>query len=265
MPDHDLEDLVNRRHVYGAVAVCTVLAILVAATAASAMTPGKITKESLAFGERSVSYYLFVPKRVVAATPAPMLVLLHGSGRNGSTLVEPWKDLAGKEGIVLVGPDAQDSQAWNVPADGPAAICALVLELQKTLPVNPRRVYLSGHSAGAVFTLYMSVLESGFFAAGALHAGAWRAQDDFRGIAQAERKIPLAIWVGDRDQFFPVAGVTATAEAFRKNGHPVEFEIIKNHDHNYYIISGTVNAAVWAFLKGWQLQADPTYTPYQFR
>lgn len=182
------------------------LLIGLAATAAPAMTPGKITKEIFAFGERSIAYYLFVPRSVVAATPAPMVVLLHGSGRNGSTLVEPWKDLASQEGIILVGPDAQDSQAWNVPADGPAPLCALVLELQKTLPVDPRRVYVFGHSAGAVFTLYMSVLESGFFAAAALHAGAWRAQDDFKGTGQAERKIPIAIWVGDHDQFFSRRG-----------------------------------------------------------
>jgi hypothetical protein len=38
--------------------------------------------------------------------PLAVLVLLHGSGRNGEIMVKEWKDLAAREGIVLVAPDA---------------------------------------------------------------------------------------------------------------------------------------------------------------
>jgi len=239
--------------------------VFVAAWAAAA-TPGRITKESFRFGDRVVSYYLFVPKSVTTPGSAPMIVLLHGSGRDGSTLVEPWKKLAEKEGIVLVGPDAQNPQLWQVPTDGPAPLCGLVDELRKSLPVvNPRRIYLFGHSAGAVFVLYISMLESEYFAASALHAGAWRSPGEFTAIESAERKIPIAITVGDNDRFFPVDAVKATAGALEKAGMPVRFDVVKNHDHNYYVVSDSVNAWAWAALKSHSLAGDPQYTPHQFR
>ena len=239
--------------------------VLVAASAAAA-TPGKITKESFKFGDRTVTYYLFVPKNITAPGSAPMIVLLHGSGRDGSTLVEPWKKLAEKEGIVLVGPDAQDPQLWQVPTDGPEPLCALVDDLRKSLPVvNPRRIYLFGHSAGAVFVLYISMLESEYFAAGALHAGAWRSPGEFAAIESADRKIPLAITVGDNDRFFPLDAVKATAGALEKAGMPVAFNVVRNHDHNYYIVSDSVNAWAWTALKSHALDGDPKYTPHQFR
>jgi predicted esterase len=46
-------------------------------------------------------------------------VLLHGSGRNGLSLVEKWKDLASKEGIILAGPDAANPNVWSPSEDGP--------------------------------------------------------------------------------------------------------------------------------------------------
>ncbi len=67
------------------------LAVVVSVSSVSAATPGKITKEKFNFDGRPVSYYLFVPKSVSAQAPAPVIVLLHGSGRNGSSLAEPWK------------------------------------------------------------------------------------------------------------------------------------------------------------------------------
>ncbi len=53
--------------------------------------------------------------------------------------------------------------------------CAIWLKSLKTkYPINPRRVYLFGHSAGAIFALHMSLMESQYFAAAAVHAGALR-------------------------------------------------------------------------------------------
>jgi poly(3-hydroxybutyrate) depolymerase len=242
------------------------LAIIMAAPAAQAATPGKVTKEQFIHGARRISYYLFVPKEPTAPASAPLVVLLHGSERDGSSLIDPWKRLAEKEGIVLLAPDAQNLQGWNVPVDGPEPLCSLVDHLRQSLPViNARRMYLFGHSAGAVFLLYMAMLESDYFAAGALHAGAWRSHDDFAAVETLGRKIPLALTVGDGDRFFPVADVEATAEALRKAGVPVEMEVIPSHDHNYYLISGKVNDWAWAELKRHALSEDPRFIPRQFQ
>lgn len=85
--------------------------------------------------------------------------MLHGSGRDGFSLIDKWKDLASKEGIIIVGPDA-NGEGWSTPRDGPAFLHDLVEELKSTYPINPRRVYLFGHSAGAVFALMMSTVDA---------------------------------------------------------------------------------------------------------
>src|SRR2546425_7221559 len=64
-------------------------------------------------------YYLFVPDSL-DARPVPLLIVLHGSGRDGKSLVDPWRDLASREGFIVAGPDAADRRAWIAPDDGPA-------------------------------------------------------------------------------------------------------------------------------------------------
>lgn len=240
------------------------LLVLPHAGLARAWEPGKIAKDTFKSGDQAVAYFLYVPKGVSVETPAPLLLLLHGSGRDGRTMIDEWKKQADKERIVLAGPNAQDPRGWYLPADGPGLVCALLSDLQRTLPVNPRRTYLFGHSAGAVFGLYLAMLESHYFAAAAVHAGAWRTQEERQAAGWCERKIPVAIFVGERDAFFPVDAVKATEAALKEEQVPVQVEIIANHDHNYYALSGRINESAWGFLKPRELTAAPKFSEHTF-
>lgn len=222
--------------------------------------PNKIVKESIVSNQKKRTYYLFVPASVTA--PAPLVVLLHGSGRNGLSLVERWKDLAIKEGVIIVGPDALGGGGWSAPTDGPGFLHDLTQELKAKYPVNSRRIYLFGHSAGAVFALLMSMAESEYFAATAIHAGAFRLRDEFQSINQARRKIPLAIWVGTVDRFFPLADVRATRDALRAKGFTIDVTEMPGHDHWYYDLAPEINAAAWEFLKRYELSNEPRYAEY---
>ncbi|HVF86732.1 MAG TPA: hypothetical protein VM866_04040, partial [Pyrinomonadaceae bacterium] len=48
----------------------------------------KIEKITFPYGDNKRSYYLFVPDSTKAQTNVRLVVLLHGSGRNGLSLVE---------------------------------------------------------------------------------------------------------------------------------------------------------------------------------
>lgn len=222
----------------------------------------KISKEKFDSPQGKRTYYLFVPDSVKTGAPAPLLVLLHGSGRNGLSLAEKWKEIASREGLILVAPDAHNSQGWFIPKDGPEFIHDLVETLRSKHPVNPRRVYLFGHSAGAVFALNLAMLESEYFAATAVHAGAWREEREFSYIKYAKRKTPLAIFVGDRDASFPVNNVKATEAALRGQGFNVEVTLMKGHDHWYYDLAPEINRNAWDFLKRHALDEDPKHTEY---
>ena len=222
----------------------------------------KILKETIISQGKPRAYYLFVPPNLKTSTPAPLIVMLHGSGRNGLSLVERWTDMAKQEGIILVGPDSIDTTMWSMPIDGPDFLHDVVEAIKAKYPVNPRRVYLFGHSAGASFALNMSLLQSEYFAATAVHAGALAS---YSLTAYAKRKTPMAIWVGTKDQFFPLALVRATRDELNKRGFALELTEIPNHDHSYYNLAAKLNHDVWAFLKKYELAEDQRYEQYNIK
>ena len=220
-----------------------------------------ITKELIKSRGVERAYYLYVPSTVKG--PAPLIVMLHGSNRTGVTLVEKWKDYAKKQNIIIVGPDATNLRGWGSPQDGPEYLHDLVEELKTKYPINPRRVYLFGHSAGASFSLHMGLMESQYFAAVAIHAGALRS-DDMRVIELAKRKIPISMQIGDSDPMVPLKIVRATRDALKEAGFPVDLIEIENHDHWYYDKASKFNQTAWEFLKKYELDADPQYQKYNW-
>jgi poly(3-hydroxybutyrate) depolymerase len=235
------------------------VALLSFASLSFAEDKPKAQKLTLNFEGKLRTYYVFVPD--AGQTNLPLLLLLHGSGRNGLSLIDPWKDIAAKEGIVLVAPDASNSSQWNQTTDGPDFIHAVVEAAKSNYSVDPRRVYLFGHSAGAVYALYLSVVQSEYFAATAIHAGCLL-PDDFRIIDVAARKIPIGIWVGTNDPYFSLSAVQATRDAFNSRGFSLQITQIPGHDHNYYAVAGKINPAIWAFLAPTALASDPSYRIY---
>ncbi|HYW70553.1 MAG TPA: alpha/beta fold hydrolase, partial [Pyrinomonadaceae bacterium] len=152
---------------------------------------GKVLKESFISHGKSRIFYLFVPENLKPTQPAPLIVLLHGSGHNGLSLVDKWKDLAAREGVIIAGPDSADPSIWSPVADGPDVLRDLVEQLRSKYSINSRQIYLFGHSGGAVYALTVSMLQSEYFAATAVHAGAWRQTQEYQLPKMATRKIPI--------------------------------------------------------------------------
>jgi poly(3-hydroxybutyrate) depolymerase len=225
---------------------------------------GKSSKETISSANKQRTYYLFVPESGDTPRKHPLLLLLHGSGRNGESLIDKWKDLADKEKIIVAAPDSTDSAQWSIGKDGPDFLRDVVEALKAKYPIDERRVYLFGHSAGAEFAIYMSLLESEYFAAMAIHAGALR-PEEYSVIDRATRKIPMAIWVGDRDRFFPLKLVRGTRDVLVSKGFSVELNEMPNHDHWYYDLAPKINRSAWEFLSKHQLAGDPQFKQYQFQ
>jgi predicted esterase len=123
-------------------------------------------------------------------------------------------------------------------------------------PIDDRRIYLFGHSAGAQFALALVLLDSDYYAAAAIHAGTLP-PGIMPALSLPHRRMPVAIWVGDRDPNFPADAVRETKRVMDANGYDVRLSVVAQHDHDYYAVSGTVNASAWAFLKQYQLPASP--------
>jgi predicted esterase len=164
----------------------------------------------------------------------------------------------------VVGLDSRNSEAWKAPDDGPEVLRSLVEAVQQEHPVLERRVYLFGHSGGAVFALIVSLMESQYFAAAAVHAGSFRSSAEAATVELVARPIPIKMIVGDRDRFFSVESVEATAALFRDHEIPVEVEVVKGHDHWYYSKAKAFNESAWEFLSKHELAMPPRFTHHAY-
>ena len=224
----------------------------------------KVVKETFGAGGRNRTYYLFVPDQATVDTPAPLLLLLHGSGRDGRSLLDPWLPFAKDFGILLLAPEANNRQVWSMRDDGPDFLYSLIEMIRVRYPVDPRRLYIFGHSAGALHGLTMAVLESEYFAAAAVHAGTIPDQV-LPFIGQAPRKTPISIWVGTNDPLFPVHAVRATQLTLNRQGFAVDVIEIPSHTHDYYNRASDINRQAWQFLQKHRLGDDPKYQRYEAR
>ncbi|MGA9586982.1 MAG: alpha/beta fold hydrolase [Terracidiphilus sp.] len=224
---------------------CSAMTLCALLLTLPASAKDKIAKLSFDFSGHARVLYVVVPEK---QGPMPVVVLLHGSGRNGEIMAQAWKDLAGREGFIVAAPDAFGSTGWGSVVDPPEFFRAVIDQVKAIHPVDESRIYLFGHSAGAAYALFLAIMDSDLFAATAIHAGALQANPEGL-FEQAERKMPIAIWVGDRDPNFPVEIVMATKRLYDANGYHVELSVIPNHDHNYYVISDEINGKAWNFLK----------------
>jgi len=245
------------------------LALLLALlfTTASAATP---EKQTITFEGRERVYYTVAPEKAVAApemtaAPAPLLLLLHGSGRDGMSQIEQWQALAEQEGLVLVAPNSLNSGEWSMGVDGPEFLHEIVEAVRGKYSIDGNRIYLFGHSAGAVFALYMGLMESQYFAAAGVHAGAIREEFYSSLDNVAKRKLPLAIWVGTEDPYFSLTMVKGTQSELQKHGFDAQVFEMKGHDHDYYAVAKDLNPKIWSFLSASSLGADAKWQTYHFK
>ena len=244
---------------------CAVLMLIIGAAfvRTDAQTGDQDLRLTLVSGGRDRAYRVFVPDGFGKSGPGPAVVLFNGSGSPVDGLMNPWKEIARKEGVALIGPEAFASGAWRIPEDSPEFTGEAVESAKERFPIDPRRVYLFGHSGGAGHVLLLALFESEYFAAAAGHAGVLR-PDDRKLLDIPKRKMPIAIWIGTRDQLVPLKMARDTLAVLTKRGFPAQVSEMKDHTHSYAERAKEVTEEAWAFLKKETLPAEPIYYRYQF-
>ena len=216
-----------------------------------------VTRSVFEFNDYKRTYYWFVPD---VAGPLPLVVLLHGSGRDGAVMANAWKDLAAREHFMIAAPDSYNSALWETVDDTPEFLHAVVDQVRAVHPVDDNRIYLFGHSGGASYGLILALVDSEYFAAIALHAGAL-GPENYGLFKQATQKTPIAIWVGSKDQNFPVEDVLATKRAFEAHGFHLDVHVLQGQTHNYDNFSEELDNYAWTFLKDKKLPPPTAAVP----
>lgn len=98
--------------------------------------------------------------------PAPLAVLLHGSGSDPRSGLAPLLPFAEEAGLVLAAPASRE-YTWDLLVAGygpdPPAIDALLVEVLSRTPVDQRRVALGGFSDGASYALSLGLANPQLF------------------------------------------------------------------------------------------------------
>ncbi len=138
---------------------------------------------------------LFVPRGLNEKTPVPIVVALHGAGGSENLFFEGYG--AGhivtecrKRGWLLVAPRS----GLSFGGGGGPPIPALVDELAKRYPLDPKRVFVVGHSMGAMQTIALVQNHPGKFAAAAALGGGGAVRD-----LKPFAELPVFVGVGEKD------------------------------------------------------------------
>lgn len=214
-------------------------------------TPGAVTQQNFPFGEGvTYPYLVFTPTAWTAQKRMPVLLLIHGAGGNGADMMSLWQSFADQQGIILVAPTFPLDAQWETTV--PQLFPALMDRVKQSLNFDAKRVYVFGYSAGSYSTFDAATLTSTYFAAAGVFAGIITPDYDYI-VTAAKRKTPIAIYIGDRDEYFTFDQTRRTRDLLLTNGFPVHYVEIPNQDHNYPAISAYVDSDVWSYMSQFSL------------
>jgi len=121
-------------------------------TAAPATPPRGRLEAPLPPGEAGdpAAYGLFVPPSVVPGRPAPLLVALHGQGEPLESMLAGWRGFAERHGLLLASVEYAVHAEVGYHHSWPEhrAVLAAVRDVARRYPVDPDRVFVTGHSMG---------------------------------------------------------------------------------------------------------------------
>jgi len=161
---------------------------------AAQMVPGQ-TFTRTAEGETAVPYHVRVPPSFNSSSPPPVLIAFSAGGK-GRFMVNTIGPCADKLGWITIGCDKLSNDINN---DKLAfqMIDEVLEDIYRNIPHDPRRIYLAGHSGGAMRAYGITARRKEEFA-GILAYGGWLGGPDFQKKPHT-KYMSVAMVNGDKD------------------------------------------------------------------
>lgn len=172
----------------------------------------------------TLDYWQYVAAGAEANDPLPLLLFLHGAGERGDDLNKvlawgPPKRIADPNatGIwagfpaIVIAPQCPDGQWWDTNA-----LIALLDHAERTLPVDPNRIYVTGLSMGGYATWSLADRQPERFAAIVPICGGYPHHPYVASTTLAS--MPIWAFHGDADDIVPLRATTEPVEAIQRAG-----------------------------------------------
>ena len=192
------------------------------------------------------SYVKYLPADYEEGKTYPLVVFLHGAGERGDDL-----DVACRHGFMkrvreegkeypflYLAPQCPDGKYWGCYTE---SLLAFLDDMMATLPVDPKRVYLTGLSMGGTGTFMLAMADPERFAAIAPVCGSgiyW--------YGEALKNTPVYMVHGDLDEVVPLAESVNMLRSIHRRGGKAELEICYGVGHDAWNIAyGDDRLANW--------------------
>lgn len=178
---------------------------------------------------RQLKYMQYIPPNADTTKKMPLIILLHGSGEAGddpyAVLANgPWRYAATHPDFpfIILGPQMPRDGEWR-----PDQLEDWLQQVEKTVPVDKRRIYLTGLSRGGQGTWDFAMRYPHHFAAIAPISG-------YSDINQPCRLKGLPVWAfhGANDTTVPVEWERFMVEAAKACGVKVRYTVYPDTGHD---------------------------------
>ncbi|GGI15766.1 alpha/beta hydrolase family esterase [Oxalicibacterium faecigallinarum] len=169
---------------------------------------------------------------------APLIIVLHGGGGNGDSMIQRWRAKAMREGLIIAAPNGAGRTArmgtWNAGGccgeamsshhEDVAFVADVVADVKRIAAVDPSRIYVTGMSNGGMLTHRVAIALSDQLAGAAVVAGAM-----FGDEPSPRSPVPILIMHGMADSIVAFEGGMSpkrlVARAQSKPFKPVQYSV----------------------------------------
>lgn len=184
--------------------------------------------------EGKLPFLLRVPSDLKKGGKYPLLLFLHGAGEKGNdnkkqlkhdpTKHAP-KGVFEKNQVIVVAPQCPADEYWSGPTL--ETVIKMVKDLQKELPVDPQRIYITGLSMGGFGTWSALTIKPKLFAAAIPICGGGDAKSVHKFV-----KLPIWAFHNDGDSTVSVEGSRSMIAALKKAGGDPKYTEYQSTQHN---------------------------------
>jgi len=177
-------------------------------------------------------YMLFIPKNISSARPLSILVCLPGWGIAAKQDIHVWTFPAQKNRLVVINLDVNYNSIKSASEVKSLyyRIMQIIDGLSETYPIDTRKIYIAGTSAGGMASIALALQFPGKFLAIGVVSGGRLGFGAKSYLRNANGKYFYMVH-GQQDRSIPIGEFYSTKQQLERNGAIIEFSVFPEGAH----------------------------------